>query len=272
MAGRAPSPNDFDEILNRGAKVDEIFKDQAVPRGSDPFDLRKAEEVDQPSEGLALSISPPSQENLDLNEADSNLGQGSLSDNDGLFFINRKFAALESIFKLVTRDQMSFGQLISEILRVAMEQVKSDAGSFLEIDYQNNCMFFRAAAGRASEGLLNFTVPLGQGIAGFVCETQQPLALSNIDDSRVYLRSISDAVGFETKNMIAVPVVIRGVTFGCLELLNRLGETQYTEADKEVLSAICEFGAKVIENRLLLSAISKELAALKTLKSNEEAA
>ena len=289
MAGRAPSPQNFAEILERGATVDDIFKDQPTPKGSDPYELKKEEQLasTSASEVTSLSISPLIAEELtsmplrvselgnemDLSEAD--MAQVAIVDNDSLFCINRKFAVVESLFRLVTRDSLSFGQLISEILRIGMDQVKSEAGSFLEVDYQNGCLFFRAAAGRSSEGLLNFTVPMGQGIAGFVCENQQPMALSSIDDSSVYLRTISNAVGFETKNMVAYPIVIRGVTFGCLELLNRLGEPQYTDADKEVLVTLCDYAAKVIENRLMLAAISKELIAFKnpgSVKKKEDAA
>ncbi len=287
MAGNAPSPKNFAEILERGATVDDIFKDQPTPKGSDPYEVKKEESPGVTAEVTSLSISPlvveeaniapskGSEFGKEMQLSDEDLAQVAIVDNDSLFCINRKFAAVESLFRLVTRDSLTFGQLISEILRIAMEQVKSEAGSFLEIDYQNTCLFFRAAAGRSSEGLLNFTVPLGQGIAGFVCENQQPMALSSIDDSSVYLSTISNAVGFEAKNMVAYPVVIRGVTFGCLELLNRLGEPQYTDADKEVLVTICDYAAKVIENRLMLAAISKELHGFKnpgSLKKTGDAA
>src|SRR5690349_16523202 len=118
--------------------------------------------------------------------------------------------------------------MISEILRTAMEQIKSEAGSFFEIDYQNQCMFFRAVTGRSSECLLSVTVPMGSCVVGFICQNQQPMSLSSVDDNAMYLPAIGDSVGFETKTIIAYPVVIRGATFGCIELLNRLGEARYT--------------------------------------------
>lgn len=174
----------------------------------------------------------------------------------------RKYAALDRIFRLVVKD-CSFGELVSEILRTSMELVRSESGSFLEVDHQNNCLFFRAVSGRSSQNLLSVTVPAGHGVVGFVCENKQPMALSSIDESSIYLRAISDSVGFETRNVVAYPVIIRGVTFGCLELLNRLGEERFTDEDKEILGAICEYAAKVIENRLVNAALYKELERLK---------
>lgn len=275
MSDSGPGKKDFGAILEQGAQVDDIFKDNTQVRGANPFGAGHppvegsviplmVEEV-RPSNNTPLAAPPSLEEDTDLNQV-------AIIDNDSLFCVNRKFAAIEALFRLVTRENYSFGQLISEILRIALEQVKSEAGSFLEIDHQNKCMFFRAVAGRSSQTLLNFTIPLGSGIAGFVCDTQQAMTLSSIDDSSVYLRSISDSVGFETKNMAAYPIVIRGVTFGCLELLNRIGEPQFTDGDKEVLQTICEYAGKVIENRLLLAAISKELVSVKAKKGGEEAA
>lgn len=269
MSGKSPQKKDFIEILEQAAQVDDIFKDVPVPRGSNPFQAEDSEEP--PIMPLLVEEVKSFASSNDFAE-DAGLGDVAIVDNDSLFCVNRKFAALEALFRLVTREHYSFGQLISEILRIALEQVKSEAGSFLEIDHQSNCMFFRAVAGRSSQSLLNFTVPRGQGIAGFVCDAQQPMTLSSVDDSSVYLRSISDAVGFETKNLAAYPIIIRGVTFGCLELLNRIGEPQYTDGDKEVLQSVVEYAARVIENRLLMAAMSNELAVKKNEKSGEDAA
>lgn len=273
MSGKTPPKKDFIAVLEQGAQVDDIFKDTPAPRGSNPF---------LTTESVELSIEPLAVEEVkpvavvpssDISEEVA-LGEVAIVDNDSLFCVNRKYAALEAMFRLVTREHYSFGQLISEVLRIALEQVKSEAGSFLEIDHQNNCMFFRAVAGRSSQSLLNFTVPRGQGIAGFVCDAQEPMTLSSVDDSSVYLKTISNAVGFETKNLAAYPVIIRGVTFGCLELLNRIGEPQYTDGDKEVLQSVVEYAARVIENRLLMAAMSNELTSLKKgeKKADEDAA
>jgi GAF domain-containing protein len=168
-----------------------------------------------------------------------------------------KYQALERLMGLIVRD-CSFGELVSEVLRTAIESVKSEAGSFLELDKQNNCLFFRAVTGRSSQALLSVTVPSGQGVVGFVCENKEPMALSRIDENSIYLHSISASVGFEARNVLAVPVVIRGATFGCIELLNRLGQDRYSAEDKDVLVAIAEQAARVIENRLVNAALSKQ--------------
>ena len=64
--------------------------------------------------------------------------------------------------------------------------------------------------------------------------------------------AIEKAVGFETRNMIAVPIVIRGKIFGVLELLNRVGDDNYSPGDIELLTYLCDIAARSIEIRLML--------------------
>jgi GAF domain-containing protein len=102
-----------------------------------------------------------------------------------------------------------------------------------------------------------FVIPLGQGIVGYVAESRQPILVANVEENRRYLRAIQDAVGFEARNLVALPIVIRGRVYGVVELLNRVGEENYTPTDLEVLSGICELAGKAIEIRLMLGWAAK---------------
>ena len=68
--------------------------------------------IEEVSNAPLTIIPAPGEENLQI------------IDNDSLFCINRKFAAIESLFNLVSREYVPFGQMISEILRVALEQIR----------------------------------------------------------------------------------------------------------------------------------------------------
>jgi len=91
---------DFKKILESGAQVDDIFKDSPVPKGSNPYQASSA----------------------------FNMGEETLVANDDVFCLSRKLSAVESIFRLLTKE-CSFGELTSDILRIAMEYVSSEAGT-----------------------------------------------------------------------------------------------------------------------------------------------
>jgi GAF domain-containing protein len=171
---------------------------------------------------------------------------------DSLAFITSKFSLADALLRLVTRD-CKFGEFTREALLLIMRVVKAEAGSILEVNRSASNLFFRAVVGQSSDRVLNFVIPLGQGIVGHVAESRQALVVANVEESKIHLRAIGDAVGFETKNLVAVPIIVRGQVYGVLELLNRVGENNFTTSDLELLNYYCEVFAKAIEARLMIA-------------------
>jgi GAF domain-containing protein len=177
---------------------------------------------------------------------------GAIFTGDTVALVMAKFAVIEQFLQLLTRD-CSFNDFTREVLLSIMKVVKSEAGSILELDYRHSTIFFRAIVGQSSDRLTGFVIPLGQGIVGYVAESRQPLVVSNLEENKHHLKSIEKAVGFETRNLVAVPIIVRGRVYGVLELLNRVGEPDYTAVDVELLKYLCEMAAKAIEVRMMLA-------------------
>lgn len=163
-----------------------------------------------------------------------------------------RLAALETLISLQVKD-LSFEDYMREILLVFLKAVKSEAGSILEVNSEEGVLFFRTAVGFSSDQVVHFSVPIGKGIAGHVAESRTPFVVSDFNENKVHLKSIQDAVGFQAKNMIAMPILIRGKVFAVLELLDRVGESSYSESDVELLTHCCAYASKVIEMRLMLA-------------------
>lgn len=178
-------------------------------------------------------------------------GTNTLFPDDSVAAMVSKVHALESMLELCTRD-LKFQDFMRETLLTVMEVVKSEAGSILELDSVNRCFFFRAVAGQSSDRVNHFVVPWGQGIVGHVAESRQPLVVNNVDENKIHLKALAKAVGFETRNMVALPILVRGEIFGVIELLNRVGEDDYTPTDIDTLTYVCSAMAKAIEIRLMI--------------------
>ncbi len=161
-------------------------------------------------------------------------------------------AALESLLTLAVSD-CNFNDYVLEILMTIMKIVKCEAGSILEVNHQEQNLFFRSVVGSKSDRVVNFMIPLGQGIVGHVAQERLPMVVDNASDSDKHLRAIAEAVGFEARNLVAIPIVVRGKIYGVLELLNRLGEATFSPADVELLSYLCTMAAKAIEIRMMIA-------------------
>ena len=176
---------------------------------------------------------------------------GALSSQD-VPFLGSKVLFLETLFQLLTKD-LTFHEFMREVMMTYLKVVRCEAASILEVDYANESIFFRAASGQGSDRVVRFVIPLGQGIVGHVVESQQPFIVSDVNENKKHLSSISEAVGFKVNNMVALPIVIRGKVYGVLELLNRVGEDEFTEADVELLNYLCGILSKAIELRLMIA-------------------
>lgn len=213
------------------------MSDQRKKSDHDPL-----EELELPS----ILESPPQQ------EITGTRGGLELFDDQTIGIMASKLAVHESLLALLTRDY-TFQEFMREVLLTVIRVVKSEAGSLLELDYSRRVLFFRAVVGQSSDRLDAFTVPFGQGIVGYVAESRQPLVVDDVAENQVYLKSIQDAVGFEARNLVAVPILIRGRAFAVLELLNRVGEKTYTAEDVDLLTYLAQTIAKAVELRLMLS-------------------
>lgn len=176
---------------------------------------------------------------------------GALFELDSMAMLTCKVMALEAFLALATRD-LPFVEFSRELLMAFMRVIKSEAGSLFELDHESNQLFFRAIVGSSSDKLAGVSVPMGAGIVGHVAESRQPLVVSNVGENAMHLRSIQDAVGFEARNLVAVPILIRGQVYGVLELLNRVGEDGF-DKDIELLTYLCDAAARTIEIRLMLA-------------------
>ncbi len=171
---------------------------------------------------------------------------------DSLAVMNAKVTILEALLNTLTKDY-TFNEFIREILLATMKVLKSEAGSFIEVDMKNQVMFFRAAVGTASDRITDFTIPLGQGVVGHVVESRLPFVVQDAAENKIHLKSLSAAVGFDVRNLVAAPVIIRGRVFGVVELLNRVGEKDFSPGDVELLSYMTSMASKVIETRMMIT-------------------
>lgn len=203
--------------------------------------------ADQDDSDIPVLVEPPT--GVDISSASE---MSALFSEESITQAMTKVAVLETFIATATRD-CSYNDFVRELLVSIMSSVKCEAGSVFEVDEKNHSLCFRAVVGSSSDQIMNFVIPWGQGIVGHVAESRMSLVVDNAPENHIHLKSIEKTVGFETRNIAAFPIIIRGKVYGVIELLNRVGEPNFTSSDQELLSYFCEMAAKVIELRLMIS-------------------
>ncbi len=157
--------------------------------------------------------------------------------------------------------------LLETIVDVACELTQSEVSSILLFDPEKGRLRFEAVPGFQQKDLIDVSVPLDSSVAGWIYTKGKPMVIQDAQaDTRVY-RPIDKALGFETRSILGVPLIVRGRTIGVLEALNKQGDTHYTEDDLEVLETLAAQAAVAIDNAQLLTSIQDTNAELQRLDS-----
>lgn len=145
-------------------------------------------------------------------------------------------------------QSMDLHELLEIALYCCMEAVSAEASSVLLLDDEKANFTFYQIEGPAKPVLAAATFPADQGLAGSVLQSQQSEVINDVPgDPRFYVKVDSES-GFQTRNMIAVPLVAGEEQVGVLEVLNKADGGPFTEEEHLLLVSIAEEIAFAIRN------------------------
>lgn len=141
----------------------------------------------------------------------------------------------------------------------AMEAItklmRAEAGSLLLVDEDAGELYFEVALGEKGDHLKEVRLKIGEGIAGWVAENGEPLIINDVARDPRFQARVDRKSEFTTKNMICVPVKIKGRTIGVLQAINRLGAGEFTEPDLRVFQLFSNQVAIALDNARLYEEI-----------------
>jgi signal transduction histidine kinase len=191
--------------------------------------------------------------------------------NARLFESSQRRAAEMVLLNDVARTLSSTLQL-DEVLTRIMQQVEGmlnvEAGSLLLTDPATGELVFQIALGDKADEVKPFRIPRGQGIAGEVALTGNPLMIANVDEDKRHFKKLDQTTNFLTRNILCVPLVLYDQIIGVLEVMNKR-EGNFTQTDLELLSSIASYAAIAIQNARLHQSVLAERD--RVIEAEEEA-
>ena len=74
------------------------------------------------------------------------------------------------------------------------------------MDQKSKRLYFKVATGDKKDDVKQFEVELGQGIAGHVAKTGEPLLIPDVAKDPRWYKEISESIGFKTQSIACVPM------------------------------------------------------------------
>lgn len=137
-------------------------------------------------------------------------------------------------------------RLLEMLVQTAATLTGATAASLLLVDAAAGNLVFRVATGPRAAEVRRFVVPLGQGIAGFVAETGEPLAVSNVQEDARFYRDIGQSIDYIPTSMLCVPVLAGDAVLGVIELLDKAGGQAFGLEDIELVANLAQQAAVAI--------------------------
>ena len=126
---------------------------------------------------------------------------------------------LEQVADLLNVSERLLDNLLQLLVEITSDIAGAERGTLFLFDADSGELFSRVFVG---ENIEEIRFPADKGIAGAVFETGEPIISSNAYANPLFNSEIDKQTGFQTNNLICVPVKIArtGQIIGVLELMN----------------------------------------------------
>lgn len=164
-------------------------------------------------------------------------------------------------------SKLNVDDVLQSVMEFATKVVKAEASSLLLLDEKKNELYFDVALGSVKDQVKQIRIKVGEGIAGWVAKERQPLIVNDVSKDKRFTGKVDKSTQFQTKNILAVPLLAKGRLVGVIEGINKQNGQIFTESDKEAFELFASQAAIAIENAELFSAVRREKEKLDTVFS-----
>ena len=160
---------------------------------------------------------------------------------------NREFSHLLNISRIMSSTSQ-LDTLLERVIGAATGMLEAEAGSVLLYDAEKRRLTFEILRGEKPGEIADKTVKLGEGIAGTVAVSQEPMIIDDIPYDSPFQSYVARISGFEVTSVLSVPLIFQEELVGVLELYNKLSKGGFTPRDEELLLSLGSQAAISIKN------------------------
>jgi len=186
---------------------------------------------------------------------------------------NERIRHLEYLVGLARNlsESLEVDAFLQLIISAACEMTGSEVASILEPAEESGQLHFLATPWFHRDLLRSVKVPIEASLAGWVFQNVKPIIVADVTAEPRHYKGVDEADGFETRSLLAAPIVYKGETLGVLEAANKAGQEHYTEEDVSLLESLAALAAIAMQNTRQMSKVKEsfdEMGQLDQMKSD----
>ncbi len=165
----------------------------------------------------------------------------------------KKVVELDNLLKatVAIASAMQLDPLLDTIMELGMKVMDAEGCSVLLVDEKEKKLQFVAASGAKKEEVKKLSLDMGEGVAGWVAQNDQPLLIEDVSKDDRFSKKIDETLTQKTKSLICVPLKVKERTIGVMEVMNKRGDKTFTERDMVLFKPLSAQAAVAIERAKL---------------------
>ena len=149
-------------------------------------------------------------------------------------------------------SSLQLDEVLENIMTTSRSILGADACSLMLVDEKSDELVFEVAQGPVADKLKGgLRIRRGQGIAGSVHDSGEPLLIENAYEDARFNREFDRMTGYRTQTILCVPLKIKERVIGVSQVITSLTARISTRKTKETLSLLCAHAAIAVENARL---------------------
>jgi GAF domain-containing protein len=151
-------------------------------------------------------------------------------------------AGLEYAAEQLASEQELFS-LLDRILYYALTLMDTSDGTLYLLDEAADELVFAVVRGSVESLLVNQRMSISEGLTGWVVTNGRSLIVNDARQDWRFSPRIDQKLGFETRNMLIVPMKVGRRVIGAIGVLNKHNGRDFTEIDENLLSVLARTAA-----------------------------
>ena len=151
--------------------------------------------------------------------------------------IYHKNRILERLLHLFS-DVSDVNRVQESLMDVAMDTVPSEAGSLIRTRNKKGDLVFVAARGPVGDKIVGIKMKAGEGLVGACARDRRVITVSDVKSDPRHAAAIAKKLGFETRSILAAPIIHDGRCTGVIELVNRKEGDEFQRHEIELIERV----------------------------------
>jgi phosphoserine phosphatase RsbU/P len=147
-------------------------------------------------------------------------------------------------------------KLLELIMVSAAELLDAETSSLMLVEEETNELVIAVATGMIGPKAERQRIPIGVGIAGWTLANRQVAVVDDPASDERFFSEVGESLQFTTKNLLAVPMLVKDRAIGVVEVINKQNNARFTGRDTELASALASLAAIAIDNANLYAQLA----------------